>query len=70
MAPAEYVAALARLGLTHMRAAQELGITRQSSHRYATGARPVPQNIAMQLRLIEEIGLERASDVRRAGRSL
>lgn len=63
MTPKNYQAALDRLGLSHIQAAQELGITRQSSHRYATGVRPVPLTIELFLKLIENSRISSPQDL-------
>lgn len=54
----DYLALLARLGLSHPEVAELLGIHRVTSHKYASGARKIPERTAKLLRYLE---LSRAS---------
>lgn len=51
MTPDQYRAALAKLGLTQLEAAQMLGISLNSAHGYANN-RPIPEPVAKLLRLV------------------
>jgi hypothetical protein len=62
MTPAQFRAAIARLGLSGDRAAKWLGISPSAAERYARGEYPVPQPTAMLLRLVIKLGL-RPEDV-------
>lgn len=59
MTPAEYRATLDRLGLSHKRAAELIGVSRQTSHSWEAGTYPVPPWLPVMLRLIEEVGVDR-----------
>jgi hypothetical protein len=56
MTPAQYRAALARLGssVASKATASALGITIRTSQKYASGELPVPQPIVVILKLLEE----------------
>jgi hypothetical protein len=50
----DYRAVLAALGLSHLAAAKVLGIADRTSRAYALGERPVPEPVALALRLLME----------------
>jgi hypothetical protein len=50
----DYRTALAALGLSQVAAAKVLGIAARTSRAYALGERPVPQPVALALRLLTE----------------
>lgn len=52
MTPTQYRAAIKTLGLSQERAGDWLGIGRRTSQGYALGEYPVPEPIAMLLRLV------------------
>lgn len=67
MTPADYIAALQRLGLSHQQAAELLGFTRQTSHNYATGRKPIPPLVVVLLRIVEHMGVEKTRLVLSSG---
>jgi plasmid maintenance system antidote protein VapI len=52
MTPRQYRAALDALELTQVRAAELLGVQPRSSRRWISGKVPVPQSVALTLRLM------------------
>jgi len=58
MTPEEYKAAVKALGLSQERAGVWLGIGKRTSQGYALGERPVPQPVAMLLRLCLKHGFK------------
>lgn len=62
MTPAQYKAAIKRLGLSQERAGVWLGIGKRTSQGYALGEYPVPEPVAKLLRLVIKLGLN-AADV-------
>ena len=50
----DYRAVLAALGLSHLAAAKVLGIADRTSRAYALGERPLPEPVALALRLLME----------------
>lgn len=67
MTPADYTAALARLGLTHAEAAKLFGYTRQTSHNYGSGRKPIPPFIVVLLKIVEHMGVDRTRLVLSSG---
>jgi len=63
MTPAEYQAALKRLGLSHNRAAPLLGVDLRTSKRWAAGERAIPPPLARLLAYIERYGVELAKEM-------
>lgn len=61
MTPDELNATFDRLALTLSTAADLLGVSRQATWYWTTGQRPVPESIARFLRLIESVGVAKAS---------
>ena len=59
MNPDEFRQALERLGLTQVAAARLLCVEDRTARRWASGATSIPPSIALLLRLIEHVGLER-----------
>jgi hypothetical protein len=56
--PLQYKAAIKALSLSQERAGDWLGISRRQSQSYAIGEYPVPEPIAMLLRLCVKLKLE------------
>ena len=54
MTSTQYKAAIKALGLSQVAAAKWLGISKRTSQAYAIGEYPVPQAIAMLLRLCRD----------------
>jgi hypothetical protein len=52
MTPTQYREAIARLGLSQVAAGAFLGVAPRTSRAWALGERPVPQAVAMLLRLL------------------
>ena len=50
MNPAEFIAAIARLGLTQSGAARELGVTYRTVRRWAAGSVPIPRAVELALK--------------------
>lgn len=63
MSPAQYRDAIARLGLTQVAAGEFLIGNPRTSRRWASGESPVPQSVAMLLRLMIKLKLS-PNDVR------
>jgi hypothetical protein len=61
--PASYKAHIAKLGLSQHRAGTWLGIGRRTSQGYALGEYPVPEPVAILLRLMVRLSLK-PDDVR------
>lgn len=66
MTPAEYRAAIARLGLSQVAAGKLLGVDGRTSQKWALGERAVPPPVVLLLAYMEEHGLalarKRAAD--------
>lgn len=58
MTPDQYRDAIARLGLSQVRAARFLGVAPRTSQGYALGEYPVPEAIAKLLRLMVRLNLD------------
>jgi len=56
MSPTEFRAAIARLGLSQIRAALFFGYAARQGPRWALGERPVPPAVALALRLLLKHG--------------
>jgi len=57
MTPTQYREAIARLGLSQVAAGAFLGVAPRTSRAWALGERPVPQAVAMLLRLMVTNGI-------------
>lgn len=57
MTAAEYRAAIARLGLSQVKAGHLLGVDPRTSRAYALGERPVPYVVALALGLMLAMGV-------------
>ena len=57
MTPHQYATAIAKLGLSQRGAARFLGVGERTSRRWIAGEAPVPQAVAMLLRLMIRIHL-------------
>jgi DNA-binding transcriptional regulator YiaG len=57
MTPNQYRTAIAKLGLSQVKAALFLGVSPRQSRRWALGESPIPEGYAMLLRLMIRHGL-------------
>ncbi|MGY6249732.1 helix-turn-helix domain-containing protein [Bosea thiooxidans] len=69
MTPAEYRAAIARLGLSQVAAGKLLGVDGRTSQKWALGERAVPPPVARLLAYIEKHGTGLARSFERAANS-
>lgn len=63
MTPAEYRAAIARLGLSQVAAGKLLGVDGRTSQKWALGERAVPPPVARLLAYIERYGVDLAKEM-------
>lgn len=63
MTPTEYRAAIARLGLSQVKAGRLLGVDGRTSQKWALGERAVPPTVARLLAYIELYGPELAREM-------
>lgn len=57
MTPAQYRAAIAKLGLSQERAGLWLGLSPRQGQRYASGEAEIPEPVAKLLRLVIRLGM-------------
>lgn len=60
MTPAQFRAAIAKLGLSQERAGLWLGLSARQGQRYATGDAEIPEPVAKLLRLVIRLKLDPA----------
>ncbi len=58
MTPAQYAAAIEKLGLSQRRAGQFLGIDERQSRRWIAGDARIPESVAKLLRLMIKLNLD------------
>jgi transcriptional regulator with XRE-family HTH domain len=66
----QYRQALKKLGLSQVRAAMFLGVSIRSAHGWANGENPVPEPVAMLLRVMIEYEIEPAALKDTSGRTI
>lgn len=63
MKPAQYLAAIKRLGLSQVRAGALFGLSPRHSQRIAAGEYPVPPAVAIALQLLLDLPQERREKI-------